>query len=75
MKFFIFSILSIVLLSFCLSESEAKQKKKLKQLKYCHANQFLVCFGELRAFTAIVNGTGIVTNEHQMDQFCGSVNY
>ena len=74
MKFFTFSILSIVLLSFCLSESEAKQKK-LKQLKYCHVNQFISCFSELRAFTAIVNGTGIVTNEHQMDQFCGSVNY
>ena len=68
MKFLIFSILSIVLLSFCLSQSEAKQKKKLK---YCHINQFLNCFDELRAFTAIANGTGIVTNEHQMDQFCG----
>ena len=73
MKFFIFSILSIVLLSFCLFESEAKQKKKVK---YCHLNHLiLTCVNQFRAFSAIVNGTGIVTNEHQMDQFCGSVNY
>ena len=61
-----------MLFSLCQTKSPLKIKKKLK---YCHWNQVLSCFGHIRAFTAIVNGTGMLKNQHQMEQFCGSINY
>jgi len=42
-----------------------------KKLKYCKFDYLLECFNEpIALFTSQLNGTGIVSNEDEFEQYC-----
>lgn len=76
MKFLILTnaLISIVLLSSLSHAWFELPSFQLRGVKYCHLNHVMACLTDLRAFTAVVNGTGMPQNDYEMDQLCGSEN-